>query len=94
MTTEKDFACADCGREQDSMDRPCDWCASRRVVLISMIVSLFGEDWKKHFVTCGWCEGHGYARDVVFAPKCGCCEGRGVNPSVQPATRKYPTHDD
>jgi len=35
----KDYMCADCGHEQDSMGRQCDGCGSVRVVLASMATS-------------------------------------------------------
>lgn len=41
-------ACADCGHEQSTMD-PCAKCRSVRVVLISVLRDLFGEDWRSNF---------------------------------------------
>lgn len=38
--------CADCGHEQSAMDRPCDACMSRRVILLSFVKDVFGDDWK------------------------------------------------
>lgn len=49
--TEKDDAscvCAECGHEQPSMD-PCGRCRSVRVVLVSAIRLLFGDDWRSAF---------------------------------------------
>lgn len=45
----KEFVCAECGHEQDSMDRRCDHCKSRQVVLISVVAQLFGADWRQSF---------------------------------------------
>lgn len=51
MTTVNDSSecvCAECGHEQPSMD-PCAKCHSVRVVLVSVIRDLFGEDWRRNF---------------------------------------------
>jgi hypothetical protein len=50
-----DCVCADCGHEQASMD-PCGRCRSVRVVLVTVIRDLFGENWRDAF-------------DVPVAPK-------------------------
>jgi len=42
------YACAECGFEQDLMNR-CQNCGSFRVVLISVLEELFGIDWKSAF---------------------------------------------
>jgi hypothetical protein len=43
-----DCACADCGHEQRDMD-PCGRCRSVRVVLVTVIRELLGEDWRSAF---------------------------------------------
>jgi hypothetical protein len=43
------FVCAECDNEQDSMDRNCDKCGSVRVVQVSVIEQLFGNDWRSNF---------------------------------------------
>jgi predicted amidophosphoribosyltransferase len=48
MTT-KDYVCADCGHDQDSMNRCCDKCRSIRMVALSFVKLHFGEDWRKKF---------------------------------------------
>ena len=40
--------CAECGHEQETMD-PCQKCRSVRVVLISAVRDLFGENWRDAF---------------------------------------------
>ena len=40
--------CADCGYEQSTMD-PCEKCQSVRVVLLTVIINLFGENWRDAF---------------------------------------------
>jgi hypothetical protein len=40
--------CANCGHEQPTM-APCAKCRSVRVVLVSVIRDLFGEDWRSAF---------------------------------------------
>lgn len=40
--------CADCGHEQSTMD-PCENCRSIRVVLVTVIIKLFGENWRDAF---------------------------------------------
>lgn len=42
-----DYVCAECGCQQDSMDRPCDKCKSVRVVSVQFIESLMGPDWRE-----------------------------------------------
>jgi len=44
------FVCAECGNEQDSMDRVCDKCGSVRVILISVAQQMFGENWRDCFI--------------------------------------------
>lgn len=44
-----DFVCAECGNEQDSMDRVCDKCQSVRVITIKVAEELFGQDWRDCF---------------------------------------------
>ena len=39
-----DYVCAECGAENESM--PCSACGSVRIVLLSTIVDLFGENWR------------------------------------------------
>lgn len=41
--------CADCGHEQDEMDRPCKKCYGFRVIAISVAEQLFGKDWRDAF---------------------------------------------
>ncbi len=48
---EHDYVCADCGHLQAEMLQPCGACKSRRVVLLSIIVEHFGEDWRRCFDT-------------------------------------------
>jgi len=43
------YVCADCGHEQDSMDRRCDKCNSPRVISIAVAQDLFGDDWRDAF---------------------------------------------
>jgi hypothetical protein len=43
------YACSECGNEQDSMYRPCDKCGSYRVVLVSFIEQHFGKNWRDNF---------------------------------------------
>jgi len=43
------YVCADCGHHQDSMSRPCDKCSSLRVMLVSVVKQLFGDDYMKFF---------------------------------------------
>ena len=45
---EPSCVCADCGHEQSTMD-PCAKCRSVRVVLVTVIVNLFGENWRDAF---------------------------------------------
>jgi len=49
MSEEKKWACADCGTSAPD-SKPCSKCGSVRVVLISVLVDTFGEDWRKYFV--------------------------------------------
>ncbi len=52
MTKDKPSAtecvCSECGHEQASMD-PCKKCGSVRVVLVSVVRELCGEDWRNNF---------------------------------------------
>lgn len=48
----KDCVCAECGHEQSTMD-PCEHCRSVRVVLISVIRNLFGDNWRENFAPEG-----------------------------------------
>jgi predicted ATP-dependent serine protease len=41
--------CADCGHETDKQKGPCDKCFSFRIVLISFVAKVFGEDWRDCF---------------------------------------------
>jgi NMD protein affecting ribosome stability and mRNA decay len=43
------YVCYNCGNEQDSMDRLCDNCNSKRVGLIEVIKDVFGDNWRKCF---------------------------------------------
>jgi hypothetical protein len=52
-STPPGCVCADCGHEQSTMD-PCAKCRSVRVVLLSVIHNLFGDDWRN---TCFPSEG-------------------------------------
>jgi hypothetical protein len=47
-SAEPSCVCADCGHEQSTMD-PCEKCRSVRVVLVSVVVNLFGENWRDNF---------------------------------------------
>ncbi len=44
----KDCVCSECGHEQSTMD-PCERCRSVRVVLISVVRNLFGDNWRDNF---------------------------------------------
>ena len=44
-TQGQKYICADCGHEQDSMDRRCDDCESVRVV-VKGLVETVGVDWR------------------------------------------------
>lgn len=48
MTEEKKYICADCGTFSDTMD-DCKKCGSVRVVLLSVLKEMFGEDYMKAF---------------------------------------------
>ena len=41
-----DYVCAECGAANESMEQPCSACGSVRIVLLSIIVDLFGENWR------------------------------------------------
>jgi predicted ATP-dependent serine protease len=43
----KQYVCADCGNQQDSMIGNCTECKSIRVILISIAKLHFGDDWKE-----------------------------------------------
>ena len=43
-----DCVCAECGHEQPTMD-PCGRCRSVRVVLISVLRNLIGDNWRDAF---------------------------------------------
>lgn len=45
------FVCADCGHEQDSMEKPCGRCYRNRVVMISVVEETFGCNWRTAFWT-------------------------------------------
>lgn len=45
---DKEWVCADCGREYDEGNL-CRYCGSVRVVLKSVVEELFGPDWRKAF---------------------------------------------
>lgn len=47
-TSTPGCVCADCGHEQSTMD-PCAKCRSVRVVLVTVIIDLFGENWRDAF---------------------------------------------
>ena len=40
------YVCGDCGHEQNSSQGPCPECHGERIVLISMIIGMFGENWR------------------------------------------------
>jgi len=46
--SDPECVCAECGHEQPTMD-PCARCRSVRVVLISVIKNLFGDNWRENF---------------------------------------------
>jgi DNA-directed RNA polymerase subunit RPC12/RpoP len=48
LDEEKDWVCADCGREYKE-GHLCRYCGSVRVVLKSVVADLFGPDWRKAF---------------------------------------------
>lgn len=45
---EKEYVCADCGNEQEIMDK-CEKCGSIRVILISVAEYEFGVNWRENF---------------------------------------------
>ncbi len=47
------FVCADCGYEQDSMDRKCDRCRSIRVITIKVAEEIGGPNWRLMFTPEG-----------------------------------------
>lgn len=48
--TEGKFVCAECGCETNtSMEKPCTACGSVKVVLLSLVEQLFGENWRECF---------------------------------------------
>ncbi len=46
---EDKYVCADCGTTTTQSDGPCRKCKSFRIVLISVVESTFGKDWKSAF---------------------------------------------
>jgi DNA-directed RNA polymerase subunit RPC12/RpoP len=48
LDEEKEWVCADCGREY-AEGHLCRYCGSVRVVLKSVVADLFGPDWRKAF---------------------------------------------
>lgn len=46
--TEPSCVCAVCGHEQATMD-PCAKCRSVRVVLVSVVRDVFGDNWRDNF---------------------------------------------
>jgi hypothetical protein len=49
-TKEGTFVCAECGCETNtSMEKPCVACGSVKVVLLSMVETLFGKNWRDCF---------------------------------------------
>lgn len=44
--SKHEYACGACGHAQDSMDRVCDSCGAHRVVLISVLESIAGPNWR------------------------------------------------
>lgn len=67
--------CCECGHEQPDMD-PCSKCRSVRVVLVSVVRDLFGEDWRRNFEPDGKVEDRDEADDrpCPHLYSGGCCE--------------------